>query len=151
MAVNDLMMRIQLLTDTGKSTGELKRLSTQINALVSQVKSLDRLSLVPLTSDLRTIKTAQDTLKATNLQTFATTLNTVKQSLSGLKVNTQGIDLLAQSYLNLQQQLTKVSLATQQYRINSQRLDEQLKSAKKHTLTATDQSRNNELLNAPSE
>lgn len=148
MAVNDLMMRIQLLTDTGKSTGELKRLSTQINALVSQVKSLDRLSLVPLTSDLRTIKTAQDTLKATNLQTFATTLNTVKQSLSGLKVNTQGIDLLAQSYLNLQQQLTKVSLATQQYRINSQRLDEQLKSAKKHTLTATDQSRNNALLNA---
>jgi tape measure domain-containing protein len=148
MAVNDLMMRIQLLTDTGKSTAELNKLSNQLKSLTSQLQSLQRNSLSNLTKDIESLKSAQSSLKATNIQTFAKTLDEAKKSFASLNLNTSNIDKLRQGYLSLQQQISKTALATQQHSDETKKLNDRLKEAKQYSLTSTGTLRNNTLLNA---
>lgn len=148
MAVNDLMMRIQLLTDTGKSTAELNKLSNQLKSLTSQLQSLQRSSLSNLTKDIESLKSAQASLKATNIQTFAKTLDEAKKSFASLNLNTSDIDKLKQGYVNLQQQISKTAQATQQHSEETKKLNDRLKEAKQYTLTSGGTLRNNTLLNA---
>lgn len=151
MAVNDLMMRIQLLADTGKSTAKLKRLQTQLQAITNQLKALERTSLSPLANDLKTIKAAQNDLKATNLQTFAKTLNEVKKSFSGLGVSTAGVDQLKQAYLDLQQQIAKTAVETQKHAQETKILNARLAETKKNQLTSSGQSINQQWIDANKE
>jgi len=51
MATNDLMMKIQLLVESGKSTAELDRLSKSLKQLTSELKSLETTKITPLTRD----------------------------------------------------------------------------------------------------
>ncbi len=84
MAVNDLMMKIQLLVDSGKSSAELNRLQKSLKDLQAQLSSLDRTRLAPLTKDLGEVKRAAADLRTVNLQNFAQSIDSVKKSFSGL-------------------------------------------------------------------
>lgn len=105
MATNDLMMKIQLLVESGKSTAELDRLSKSLKQLTSELKSLENTKITPLTRDLQEIKKVAQTLRNVNISNFGKSLDSIKQSMIGLGVGTSNLDKLRESYQKLNEQL----------------------------------------------
>lgn len=105
MAANDLMMKIQLLVESGKSTAELDRLSKSLKQLTSELKSLETTKITPLTRDLQEIKQVAQTLRNVNISNFGKSLDNIKQSMIGLGVGTSNLDKLRESYQKLNEQL----------------------------------------------
>lgn len=140
MAVNDLMMKIQLLVESGKSSAELKRLQQALKALQNQLTALDRTQLTPLTRDLEAVKRAAASLKTVNLGNFATSIDEVKRSFAGLGVATGNLDRLKTAYQQLNTQLSSNNLSTYQTQLKT--INDRLREAKKLTLTSDGQSRN---------
>lgn len=98
MASNDLMMRIQLLVESGRSSGELRRLQKDIEGLTKSIKSLENTRITPLVRDINAIKLATAGLKGVNLSNFASELNSVKTAFAGLGVSTKALDDLRTKY-----------------------------------------------------
>lgn len=105
MAANDLMMKIQLLVDSGKSTAELNRLHQSLKTLTSDLRTLENTRLKPVADSIATIKRAADTLKTVNLSNFAGTLDSVKKAFVGLGVSTANLANLRAAYQRLNAQL----------------------------------------------
>lgn len=105
MAANDLMMKIQLLVDSGKSTAELNRLHQSLKTLTSDLRTLENTRLKPVADSIATIKRAADTLKTVNLSNFAGTLDSVKKAFVGLGVSTANLYNLRAAYQRLNAQL----------------------------------------------
>src|SRR5574343_624977 len=105
MATNDLMMKIQLLVESGKSTAELDRLSKSLKQLTSELNSLETTKITPLTRDLQEIKQVAQTLRNVNISNFGKSLDIIKQSMIGLGVGTSNLDKLRESYQKLNEQL----------------------------------------------
>lgn len=105
MATNDLMMKIQLLVESGKSTAELDRLSKSLKQLTSELNSLETTKITPLTRDLQEIKQVAQTLRNVNISNFGKSLDNIKQSMIGLGVGTSNLDKLRESYQRLDTQL----------------------------------------------
>src|SRR5574343_570642 len=105
MATNDLMMKIQLLVESGKSTAELDRLSKSLKQLTSELNSLETTKITPLTRDLQEIKQVAQTLRNVNNNNFGKSLDIIKQSMIGLGVGTSNLDKLRESYQKLNEQL----------------------------------------------
>src|SRR5574343_263427 len=105
MATNDLMMKIQLLVESGKSTAELDRLSKSLKQLTSELNSLETTKITPRTRDLQEIKQVAQTLRNVNISNFGKSLDNIKQSMIGLGVGTSNLDKLRESYQKLNEQL----------------------------------------------
>lgn len=140
MAVNDLMMKIQLLVESGKSTAELNRLQKGLERLTSQISELDRTRLKPLTQDLDLIKRAAANLRTVNLKNFATSIDEVKKAFTGLGLGTANLDRLRSAYQQLNAQLASNNLSNYQAQLKT--LNDRLREAKQLTLTASGQSFN---------
>lgn len=128
MAVNDLMMKIQLLVESGKSSTELNRLQQALKTLQNQLTALDRTQLTPLTRDLESVKRAAASLKTVNLGNFATSIDAVKKSFAGLGIATGTLDQLKTAYQNLNAQLN--SGAAQRYQQEILRLQSAIRDTR---------------------
>ncbi len=73
MASNDLMMRIQLLVESGRASGDLLRIQKSIEGLAKSIKSLENTRITPLVRDINAIKLATAGLKGVNLSNFVST------------------------------------------------------------------------------
>lgn len=140
MAVNDLMMKIQLLVESGKSSAELKRLQQALKALQTQLTALDRTQLTPLTRDLNAVKQAASNLKTVNLGNFAAQIDEVKKSFTGLGLATTSLDQLKTAYQKLNTQLASGDL--QRYQVQLKAVSDRLREAKSLTLTNQFQTKN---------
>lgn len=133
MAVNDLMMRIQLLVDSGRSSAELNRIQRSLADLNKSLKSLENTKISVLSNSLESLKSAASSLRSVNLQNFTRTIDEVKKSFSGLGATTQGLDNLKTAFQQLSQQANANSL--KQYQSDLKKVTAQLREAKQLTLT----------------
>jgi hypothetical protein len=140
MAVNDLMMKIQLLVESGKSSAELNRLQQALKALQNQLNQLDRTRLEPLSRDLEGVKRAAASLRTVNVQNFANSIDEVKKAFAGLRIGTANLDALKTAYQQLNTQLNAGNL--QRYQAQLKTINQQLSDAKRLSLTATGQTQN---------
>lgn len=134
MAVNDLMMKIQVLVEGGKSSAELNRLQKELRQLQTKLTDLEQVELKPLASNLEKIRQAASTLRQVNLKNFASTLDDVKASFAGLGIGTQNLDDLRTAYQRLNTQLSSGVL--KQHRIDLANVNKELVQAKRLMLTA---------------
>lgn len=129
MAVNDLMMKIQVLVEGGKSSAELNRLQKELRQLQTKLTDLEQVELKPLASNLEKIRQAASTLRQVNLKNFASTLDDVKASFAGLGIGTQNLDDLRTAYQRLNTQLSSGLL--KQHRIDLANVNKELVQAKR--------------------
>ena len=132
MAVNDLMMRIQLLVDSGKSSAELNRVQSSLNALT---KDLNRLSQIKLNlkDQLAGLAELGSKLKQVNLGNFATSITDLEKAFGKMNLPTTQLTKLRDAFQNLS--LEKVKQSTSSYAKDLEKVNQQLKDAKKYTLT----------------
>lgn len=105
MATNDLMMKIQLLVESGKSTAELDRLNKSLKQLTKELASLEKTQITPLTRDLQAIKQVASSLRTVNFGNFTQSLADIKQAMTGLGAPTVNLDKLRAAYQQLDNQL----------------------------------------------
>jgi tape measure domain-containing protein len=101
MASNDLMMRIQLLVESGRASNDLLRIQKSIEGLTKSIKSLENTRIAPLVRDIDAIKVATAGLRGVNIGNFAAQLNSIKTAFTGLGVPTQALDDLRAKYTAL--------------------------------------------------
>ena len=140
MAVNDLMMRIQLIVDSGRSSAELNRIQRSLADLNKSLKSLENTKISVLSNSLESLKSAASSLRSVNLQNFTRTIDEVKKSFSGLGATTQGLDNLKTAFQQLSQQANANSL--KQYQSDLKKVTARLREAKQLTLTSAGASSN---------
>lgn len=143
MAVNDLMMRIQLLVDSGKSSAELNRVQQSLNALT---KDLTRLSQIKLNLKDQLVGLAElgTQLKQVNLGNFSTSITELEKSFGKLALPTTQLTKLRDAFQSLS--LEKIQQSTSAYARDLEKVNQQLKDAKKYTLTGDNQAYNGGLL-----
>lgn len=121
MAANDLMMKIQVLVDSGKSTAELDRLNKKLADLTDELKNLEKAKITPLNDDLAEIKRTSQALKNINLGNYVKNLEKVGEAFQRLNVDTKNIDRLRDAFKNLEAENATKSVAN---------LETQLRNAK---------------------
>jgi flagellar biosynthesis chaperone FliJ len=87
MAVNDLMMRIQLLVDSGKSSAELGRVQASLNALTKDLAKLSQIKL-NLKDQLAGLTELGSKLKQVNLGNFTTSIGELEKGFGKLNLQT---------------------------------------------------------------
>src|SRR5574343_322824 len=121
MATNDLMMKIQLLVESGKSTAELNRLNRKLSELTGELKNLEKARITPLSDDLSEIKRASQELKNINLGNYAKNLQNIGEAFKRLGVDTKNIDRLLNAFNQLETENASKGVAN---------LEKQLRNAK---------------------
>lgn len=114
MASNDLMMRIQLLVDSGRASNELRRLQGEINSLTGALKSLESARIAPLTQEIDALKRAASSLRSVHLGNFSSELDAIKTAFTGLRIPTTVLDDLRNKYAALNREIGAGTLKTLQ-------------------------------------
>ena len=102
MAVNDLMMRIQLLVDGGKSSAELNRIQKALADLQKSIQTLGKTKVDPLKEMIQGISAAQKELKTVGIDNYATALQKLGAQFSQLGLSAAKLKTLNDGFRSLE-------------------------------------------------
>lgn len=133
MAVNDLMMRIQLLVDGGKSSAELGRVAKSLADFTRQLDKVQKtqLDLKDQVGQLNDLKTA---LRGVNAKNFVQSLSEVNAAFNKLSLDPKNIDALRTAFADLGTK--KAALEAKDYTGQLKNVAEQIKEASRYKLTS---------------
>jgi tape measure domain-containing protein len=110
MAVNDLMMRIQLLVDSGRSSAQLGRVQKSLADLTKQLDSLKKTKL-DLKEQINDFKELDKQVKRINFQNFTNGISEAEKAFRRFNLQTQ-------SLTDLRKKFGELDFAKQKQQIN---------------------------------